>query len=75
MRGVQCGTLYKLLGSTINDGCNNSIVPKGENEEEKTPTISVEKLFCGIEDLYILERKGFKFYKVNVWLKVCLIVN
>jgi hypothetical protein len=27
MRGVQCGTLYKLLGSTYTNGCNSSIVP------------------------------------------------
>jgi hypothetical protein len=26
MRGVQCGTLYKLLGRTYTDGCNSSIV-------------------------------------------------
>jgi hypothetical protein len=26
MRGVRCGTLYKLLGSTYTDGCNSSIV-------------------------------------------------
>ena len=26
MRGVQCGTLYKLLGITFIDGCSNSIV-------------------------------------------------
>jgi hypothetical protein len=28
MRGVRCGTLYKLLGRTYTDGCNNSIVPE-----------------------------------------------
>ena len=28
MRGVQIGTLYKLQGSTIIDGCNNSVVPE-----------------------------------------------
>jgi hypothetical protein len=27
MKGVMFGTLYKLLGSTISDGFNNSIVP------------------------------------------------
>jgi hypothetical protein len=26
MRGVRCGTLYKLLGSTYTNGCNNSVV-------------------------------------------------
>jgi hypothetical protein len=28
LRGVWIGTLYKLLGSTIIDGCNNTIVPE-----------------------------------------------
>jgi hypothetical protein len=36
MRGVYNGTLYKLLGSTIIDGCNNFVVPEGDNEEDKT---------------------------------------
>jgi hypothetical protein len=26
MSGVQCGTLYKLLGSTYTNGCNSSVV-------------------------------------------------
>jgi hypothetical protein len=26
MRGVRCGTLYKLLGSTYTNGCNSSVV-------------------------------------------------
>jgi hypothetical protein len=34
MRGVRFGTLYKLLGSIISDGCNSSIVPNIEVEEE-----------------------------------------
>ena len=28
MQGVQIGTLYKLQGSTIIDGCNNYVVPE-----------------------------------------------
>ncbi|MFB8894212.1 hypothetical protein, partial [Microbacterium plantarum] len=28
MRGVRIGTLYKLQGSTIVDGCNSSVVPE-----------------------------------------------
>jgi hypothetical protein len=35
MRGVQCGTLYKILGSTITNGCNGTIVLEGKNEEVK----------------------------------------
>ena len=40
MRGVHCGTLYKLLGRTVIDGCNNTIVPESKNEENKVPNIS-----------------------------------
>jgi hypothetical protein len=43
MRGVWNGTAYNMLGRTINNGCNISIVPKGGNGEEKNPTISREK--------------------------------
>jgi hypothetical protein len=39
MRGVRCGTLYKLLGSTHTNGCNNSVVPEKRNEGDKTNTI------------------------------------
>jgi len=30
MRGVRIGTLYKLQGSTVIDGCNSSVVPESE---------------------------------------------
>ena len=40
MRGVPCGTLYRLLGRTLIDGCNNSIVPKSKDEESKVPGVS-----------------------------------
>ena len=36
MRGVWYGTLYKILGSTIIDECNNSIVPKEGGKYEIT---------------------------------------
>lgn len=44
MRGVRIGTLYKLLGSTINDGYNNSVIFEGSNEEDGNPTILGEKI-------------------------------
>jgi hypothetical protein len=28
MRGVQCGTLYKLLANTYTNGCNSYVVPE-----------------------------------------------
>ena len=40
MRWVRCGTLYKLLGRTIIDGCNNIIVPESKNEEIKVANVS-----------------------------------
>jgi len=43
MREVHNGTMSKILGSTITDGCNSSIVPKGGNEEGIIHTVSGEK--------------------------------
>jgi hypothetical protein len=43
-KGFWFGTLYKLQGSTISDGCNSSIVPDIGVEEEVTPTVSGEKV-------------------------------
>ena len=40
MRGVPYGTLYKILGSTIIDECNNSIVLEEGGKDEKTLTES-----------------------------------
>ena len=37
MRGVQCETLHNVLGSTITDRCNRSIVPEGENKVIDVP--------------------------------------
>jgi hypothetical protein len=36
MRGVQCGTIYKLLGRTYTNGCNIFFVLEQKNKEEKT---------------------------------------
>jgi hypothetical protein len=44
LEGIQFGTLYKMQGSTISDGCNSSIVPDIGVEEEKTRIISGEKV-------------------------------
>ena len=40
MRGVQYGTLYNILGRTIIDGCNNTVVLERRNEENNVPKIS-----------------------------------
>jgi hypothetical protein len=36
MRGVRCGTLYKLLGRTYTNGCNSYVVPEQRNKGDKT---------------------------------------
>jgi hypothetical protein len=66
LKGVQIGTLYKLQGRTISNGCNNSIAPNIGVEEEKTPTFSGEKFMLwhqrlghiGEKDLRLLYGKG-----------------
>jgi hypothetical protein len=60
MRGVWNGTLYKLLGSTITDGCNSSIVLEGGNEEDKTPTISRGKTMLWHQRLGHIGEKGLQ---------------
>jgi hypothetical protein len=60
MRGVQNGTLYKLLGSTISNGCNSFVVPEGGNEEDKTPTISREKTMLWHQRLGHIGEKGLQ---------------
>ena len=76
MRGVRCGTLYKMLGRTTIDGYNNSIVFERKKEERKVPYVygGDTMLLCyGNKYLHILERRVFNHYQVKVWLKVCLI--
>ena len=60
MKGIQFGTLYKMLGSTISDGCNSSIVPDIEVEEERTPTFSVEKVMLWHQRLGHIGEKGLR---------------
>jgi hypothetical protein len=60
MRGVRFGTLYKLLGSTISDECNSSIVPDIEVEEERTPTVSGEKAMLWHQRLGHIGEKGLR---------------
>jgi hypothetical protein len=65
-KGVRFGTLYKIQGSIISDGCNSSIVPYIGVEEERTPTISREKVMLwhqrqghiGEKGLRLLHSKG-----------------
>ena len=58
LKEVQFGTLYKLLGRTISDGCNSSIIPDIEVEEERTPTVSEEKVMLWNQRLGHITKKG-----------------
>ena len=40
MRGVQYGTLYKLLGRTIIDECNSYVVLEEGGKDDRTLTAS-----------------------------------
>jgi hypothetical protein len=66
LRGVWCGTMYKLLGSTYTNGCNSSIILEQTNKEEKTNTVPEKKTMLwhqrlghiGEKDLRTLHSKG-----------------
>jgi hypothetical protein len=58
LKGAQIGTLYKLQGSTISDGCNSSIVPDIGAEEEKTPTFFAEKVILWHQRLGNIRKKS-----------------
>jgi hypothetical protein len=60
LKGVRFGTLYKLQGSTISDGCNSSIVPNIGVEEERTPTVSGEKVMLWHQRLGHIGEKGLR---------------
>src|SRR5271168_2958350 len=63
MRGVRIGTLYKLQGSTVVDGCNSSMVPENGVENlvvsgEKTMLWNQRLGDIGEKGLRILHGKG-----------------
>jgi hypothetical protein len=63
LKGVRFGTLYKLQGITISDGCNSFFVLDIGVEEERTPKVSGEKVMLwnqrlGHIGLQILHGKG-----------------
>ena len=64
MLGVWIGTLYKLEGSTVIDGCNSSVVPESGVENI---VVSGEKTMMSLKGLDILERRAFKYFIVKVW--------
>jgi hypothetical protein len=60
MRGVRCGTLYKLLGSTYTNGCNNSIVPEQRNEGGNTNIVLEKKTMLWHQRLGHIGEKGLR---------------
>jgi hypothetical protein len=60
MRGVRCGILYKLLGSTYTNRCNNSIVPEQRNKEDKTNTVPGKKTMLWHQRLGHIGEKGLR---------------
>ena len=60
LKGVQFGTLYKMEGNTIHDGCNSSIVLDIGIEEERTPTVSREKVMLWHQILGHIGEKGLQ---------------
>ena len=64
MQGVRIGTLYKLKGSTIIDGCNNSVVPESGTENL---VVSQEKTMLWHQRLGHIGEKGLQYYMVKVW--------
>jgi hypothetical protein len=60
MKGVRFGTMYKMLGRTISDGCNSSIVLDIGVEEERNPTVSGEKVMLWHQRLGHIGEKGLQ---------------
>jgi hypothetical protein len=58
MRGVRCGTLYKLLGSTYTNRCNLFVVPEQRNNEDKNNIFPGNKTMMWHQRLRHTEEKG-----------------
>ena len=60
LKGVPFGTMYKLQGRTISDGCNSSIIPDIGHEKKRTPTVYGEKVMLWHKKLGNIEEKGLR---------------
>jgi hypothetical protein len=60
LKGVWFGNLYKIQGSTINDGCNNFVFTKIGAEEEKNSTIFEENNMLWHQRLGHIREKGLR---------------
>ena len=60
MREVRHGTMYKLLGSTIINECNNYVVPEGRGKYDRTLTASGGKKMLWHKILGHIGEKGLQ---------------
>jgi hypothetical protein len=60
MRGVRCGTLYKLLGITYTNGCNSYVVPEHRNEGDKINVVPEKKTMLWHQRLGHIGEKGLQ---------------
>jgi hypothetical protein len=60
LKGVQLGSMYKMKGRKISDGYNSSIVRDIGVEEERTPTVSREKVMVWNQRLGHIGEKGLR---------------
>ena len=60
MGWVRYGTLYKLLGKTIIDECNNSVVLEEGGKDVKTLTVSGGKTILWHKKLGHIREKGLR---------------
>jgi hypothetical protein len=60
MRGVWCGTLYKLLGSTYTNGCKSFVVHEKTNKKDKTNIVCGKKTMLWHQRLGHIREKGLR---------------
>ena len=85
MKGVQIGTIYKLLGSVDSTGCNNIVVPEfnriqlnstpfGMSQFKPTRKFIIKSTrpCYGTRGWDTLEKKDFDLCITKVWLKTFL---
>jgi transposase InsO family protein len=60
LKGVRFGTLYKLQGNTISDGCNSFIVLDIRVKEERNPIVYGEKVMLWHQRLGHIREKGLR---------------
>jgi hypothetical protein len=65
MRGVRCGTLYKLLGSTYTNGCNSYVVLEKTNKEDKNNIVPEKMTMPWHERLMHIGEKGLRTLHVK----------